>query len=882
MAKSFAFLLLVLALPATPPAAAPAVAETSSTESAATLAPRHQRFLEEVAPLISDSEREVFFGLTKDYQRDAFIRRFWRLRDPFPRTSRNELQERWRERVALARESFGSLEGERVEMLLLFGPPSWQRALHCPELLHSLEVWRFNEGSDHIAGTFTLVFIGSRPGGPDDRGLWRPSRGYGRLLASGLTGALGAESLRTRDVIRRTCLDGEEILAALDQALDLERVKEQVDLVPQPGDEWARTFAAHTTDLEPGTEPLAASLEISYPGRHQSRTVVQGLISVPRQAATAASLGTYSGYSFIVDGEVLRQGELFEQFRYRFALPQAEAPADTLPLVIQRYLRPGPYTLILKAADQNADRAFRTVQEIEVPTVRPRAPATAQVAVRESADQGNNAAGIGAGPGASTAAGDPLAEAQLAEAQLAEANASIATGDQTLRILPLPSRLLVGNVRVEAHPRGDGIARVAFKLDGQQVLSKSRPPYSVELALGEQPQLHTLEAIALDAEGQVVARDETLINAGPHRFALRLIEPQPGKRYQHSVRAHAEVEMPEGEHLDRLELYRNQTLVATLYQPPFEQPILLPPTSSTPGDGAPLTFVRAVAYLDDGNSTEDVVFINAPDLVDEVDVQLVELFTSVTDRHGDFVDGLTADEFTVLEDGIEQRILRFEPVRDLPIHAGIVLDTSESMIDKLEAVERAAYHFLDTVITPRDRAAVITFSDAPHLAVRFTNDKTVLAGGLANLDAGGHTALFDSIIFAVHYFSGLKGKRAIIVLTDGEDSGSIYSDAEAIAFARHAGVAVYIIGLDLRSSAHESRLKMTRLARETGGETFFADQVSRGENQLDRIYGRIEQEIRFQYLIAYQSSQEGERFRRVEVEVARKGLEAKTIRGYVP
>ena len=92
-----------------------------------------------------------------------------------------------------------------------------------------------------------------------------------------------------------------------------------------------------------------------------------------------------------------------------------------------------------------------------------------------------------------------------------------------------------------------------------------------------------------------------------------------------------------------------------------------------------MSYVRAVAYMADGNSTEDVVLINAPDYGEEVDVDFVELFTTVVDRKGKAVEGLTEKDFTVLEDGVQQQVRRFELVRDLPIYAGIMIDTSASM-----------------------------------------------------------------------------------------------------------------------------------------------------------------------------------------------------------
>jgi VWFA-related protein len=252
------------------------------------------------------------------------------------------------------------------------------------------------------------------------------------------------------------------------------------------------------------------------------------------------------------------------------------------------------------------------------------------------------------------------------------------------------------------------------------------------------------------------------------------------------------------------------------------------------------------------------------------------------DGRGRPVEGLDRSDFKVYEDGVEQEVRRFELVKDVPIYAGVLLDTSGSMGDqgggKMEAAVRGALNFFENVITPKDRAAVITFADQPALAVRFTNQQEVLAGGLAGLTPAGDTALHDSIVYALYYFGGLKGKRAIVVLSDGQDYGSKYTFAETLEYARRSGVAIYTIGIDLKD--FETRTKLQRLSEETGGRAYFVGVTG----DLTRIFEEVEKELRSQYLLAYQSSNQGrdEKFRAVEIKMERPGLEAKTVRGYYP
>ena len=111
-----------------------------------------------------------------------------------------------------------------------------------------------------------------------------------------------------------------------------------------------------------------------------------------------------------------------------------------------------------------------------------------------------------------------------------------------------------------------------------------------------------------------------------------------------------------------------------------------------------------VAELDDGSRAEDVRFLNAPHYVDEVDVNLVELYTTVTDRSGQLVRDLTREDFEILEDGRPQEITKFELVDDLPLTVGIAIDTSGSMVAALPEAQQAALDFLRGIMKPRDRA----------------------------------------------------------------------------------------------------------------------------------------------------------------------------------
>ncbi|MFL6237716.1 MAG: VWA domain-containing protein [Thermoanaerobaculia bacterium] len=835
-------LTLLTPLAATAAGGKPTRAERKAEKEAIKNLPQKYRdWLETVDLLISDQELTTFLALEKDYQRDAFIKQFWEARNPY-KTIRNTFQERWEQKVAEARSLFGSLQDDRSRMLLLNGPPASRLESRCSSILWPVEIWYYTT-SERIHDEFVLVFYRHWGAGPFR--LWNPIEGLGSLFSGGAGdgGGAGGGGLQS---IASGCRDGDKIAGAIgyvaNQGMEYNLLEARLTEKPsQQKGEWVASFNAYSTDLAPGTVLLPAKLSFDFPGRYQNRTVMQGLVSVPATGAGQSSLGGAHTYDLLLNGELLQNGELFDSFRYKFDFPASEGTATgaSLPLVFQRFLRPGDYLLIVKVEDINSGKAYREERTIAVPASDRIAPVVQQ--------------------------SDPDSASSRI---LQEANAALLTGDTTLKLVRPFGELQTGMQRFDTLSTGD-FDKVTFSLDGKAVLTKRKPPYSVELDLGALPRPRKLAAVAYDKTGNQMASDEMLINSAANRFQVRLTEPQRGKRYENSLLARADVSVPDSQTVERVEFYFNETLVATAYQQPYQQPILLP-------KGNEISYVRAVAYLVDGSSTENVVFVNAPENMAEVEINYVELYATVLDRQGRPVQGLTQKDFAVTEDGAKQEINRFERVTDLPIHAAVTIDVSASMEKSLDKARTAALEFFQKILQPKDRAAVVTFNDHPNLTVKFTNEVPTLASGLAGLKAERGTALYDSIIFTLYYFTGVKGQRAMLLLTDGKDEGSRFTFEDALEYARRAGVTIYAIGL----GDDADKRKLEKLSSETGGRAFFLKSV----DELPGIYATVEEELRSQYLIAYQSGNTsgGNTFRSVDLKVSKPGMEVKTIRGYYP
>ncbi len=837
-------------------------------------------WLEEVDAILTKEERAAFLKLEKDYQRDAFIERFWQARDPFRDTVRNEMRETWTARVDQARVYFGSLKEERARFFLLNGPPAARLEGQCSGTTWPLEIWVYERSERIHEDIVMFVFYRRFAQGPFR--LWYPDEGLAQLMQFSPVGTSNAVLL---EELSRNCMQRDDIAAALATILrrgpmDFQRILEAAlePIAPTSG-EWVATFNSYSTDLPADAAALSAELAITFPGRRQSRSVMQGTLAVATENLKPADNAGARSFDFQLNGEILIGKKLFDVFRYKFNIPlpgsaagattastAAAVAADagptaateassggavaaapetlaipaTVPLVFERFLRPGKYTLILKLEDLNGGGFFRKMIEVEVPAVE--------------------------GP-------VPQEVDELSAGIFAEANAALSTLDNTIRLVPPRGELQAGLVRFDTLATGTAISEVLFTLDGRPILRKNKPPYSVELDLGQVPRTRLLHARAFDDSGNEVAWDEIQVNASAHRFRVRLIEPRRGAHYDSSLRAEAEVEIPEDGSLERVEFFLNETLVATLFQEPFTQAIVLPPDGS-------LAYVRAVAHQVDGNQTEDLVFVNAPDNLEELDVQFVELYTTVLDRESRPVRDLEESDFRIVEDDVPQTISRFERLENLPVHVALLLDVSASMEANLAQAKAAALEFFESVITPRDRGALVVFNDHPLLAVKLTNQIPALAGGLAGLKAERGTSLYDSVVFSLFYFNGVKGQRAIVLLSDGKDEGSRFNVEETLDFARRAGIAIYSIGLDIPRSESEARRVLKKLAEETGGRNFFVKDTT----ELKPIYAAIQLELRSRYLLAYQSTNSNRelRFRVVDLKVDRSGVDAKTIRGYYP
>ena len=809
---------------------AAAGAEEAADESA--LADRFYRsWLDEVAFLITEDELTAFQALRSIAEREAFIDGFWKARDPDPASPQNEVRERFSHLSQELRAHYAEAQDERLAVSLVAGPAQIQHYLGCAAFRPTI-VWRLDAGSDpggaEAGGQAKPLYVVFREVCRDTAcevktwRLWSPAEGLASLLRQQPWGDnLDLAITKARHHCRGTDAVWNDVRAALSTALGREELHRRFAPDRRPDAEWWSQL--------PPTEPsLEAQLGLGYPGRHAGKTVLAGQVEIPRSEILDHLTADERTASLTLEGHVLKGDRTRDRFRVRYHLPLRATSGETVRLDFRRHLGAGSYGLVLRLLDNLGDRHWLALRSIEVPAV----------------------AGL----------------EEIASSALEGARVELYPSATTIEIAPIPRGFQVGSLRVDATVTGEAPAAVVFLLDGERAGAAAEPPYSAEIVLGSEPRTFRLEAVAVSSSGQILARDLVPINAGPHRFAVRLLEPAGPIGLAPTVRVRAAVDLPEGAGLDRLELYRNDDLAATLYQPPFIQTLPVPEDQT-------VAFVRAVAYLDDGTSTEDATLVRGAKDSDEIEVGLIELFTTVVDRRGNLVEGLTEADFEVYEEGRRQEIARFERVEDLPLHLLVLLDVSSSMERRLGQARESALAFFEQVVRPGDKVGLMSFRHQPQLVSGFTEDVAALGLAARSMRAWGGTALHDSVILSLYHFGGLPGSRALVVLSDGEDQHSRFDFDDVLGFARRAGIPTYTISLP---GSLETR-QLRRLARETGGRFF---RVSRIE-QLTEVYEQLERELRSQYLLTFQPPTDADPgFREISIRLDRPGLTARSRRGY--
>jgi Ca-activated chloride channel family protein len=455
------------------------------------------------------------------------------------------------------------------------------------------------------------------------------------------------------------------------------------------------------------------------------------------------------------------------------------------------------------------------------------------------------------------------AEGVIAEGVVPETSGAV-------RIIP-PRRDVAPNLFIVDVDVKPPVRRVEFWVEGKKILARNAPPYRAELDLGSLPKRVEVRAVGYDDHGRYVDADAFVVNERETPLEVKITRTTTPDGVEHFKLS---VQNPKATEIKSAALFAGNRKLHEWRRPPYAVDF---PAAQLKG----VDFVRASVIDDTGYEASDLVFLSGERFSEEIDVDLVELPVSVTDTAGAPITDLAQSDFHVFENGKPQKITTFNYAANLPIAAGLLIDHSGSMEKRMKETKEAAIEFLRRIIKGSDRAFVSAFAFDATKAAPFVSDVAALQAQVEAIpEASGGTSLYDAIVTGLYRFRTLQGRKALIILTDGEDTTSRVPYDDMLSYARSARVPLYFIGIGLGALDFSGTSKMKSLAAETGGVAYFIKDVK----QLAETYTKLENDLRTQYLVAYntESTRKDHGYRTIEVKVDRAGATVRTIRGFIP
>jgi len=440
-----------------------------------------------------------------------------------------------------------------------------------------------------------------------------------------------------------------------------------------------------------------------------------------------------------------------------------------------------------------------------------------------------------------------------------------------VKFMPPPNLGGLGAVQLEVEAPDDA-ASVAFFHDGEPLGRRNRAPWTISIPLGEIIKRTHVRAVAVDAKGNYLGEDAIVLNNPSGQIGVQILLA-PESSIADGKRA-VTVAISANNDIHEVSLSLDAELIARWATCPCVAEVSVSQMQQAA--------ILSAEVVDSEGTRGDAVYAlgGGGGFMGSVRVELVELPVVVLDARGLPVVGLEQSVFKVLEDQQEVEIEGFGTTEDLPLSLAIAVDTSGSMIEDFPKVRTAVRGFTDELIEEGDQAVLIRFSWDAKVQVNWTDNIQALVGDLDLVQPEGGTSLHDAVVRSLEQFRGRRGRQAVVLLTDGEDTTSRTDWRVAERFAHTMRIPIFSIGLGIGKLDFSSRKVLRGLADETGGEAFFPKKVE----ELPAVYSRIAELLRSQYLLWYTSPSDKppEQFRTIEVTVTDPEAQVNTIAGYYP
>jgi Ca-activated chloride channel family protein len=257
--------------------------------------------------------------------------------------------------------------------------------------------------------------------------------------------------------------------------------------------------------------------------------------------------------------------------------------------------------------------------------------------------------------------------------------------------------------------------------------------------------------------------------------------------------------------------------------------------------------------------------------------RLVEVYATVTDGRGRYMDNLTGDDFTVMDQRNPQKITAFEPQSN-EVSVVLLLDTTGSMLFALPALKNAALRLISE-LRPEDSVAVYNFSESVTELQPFTTDKAAAKRAVLRTQAYGDTAMYDALARVGQDLIGRAGKKVIVLFTDGKDNSSTLNPESAIQRAKANGVPIYTIAQGEAIGHRDLLDQLAGISKATGGESFAIEKPS----EIGRVFDKVSEDLTHGYLLSFQPpAADNPAWRPIQVVVNGRGLKVRAREGYYP
>lgn len=402
-------------------------------------------------------------------------------------------------------------------------------------------------------------------------------------------------------------------------------------------------------------------------------------------------------------------------------------------------------------------------------------------------------------------------------------------------------------------------ARVTLELDGHLVATLTSAPYRIAADLGPKPVEHSIRVTATAPDRRRV-RWESIINRGSEPLSVRVVKRDDGM-------VEAIVTSPVEDPVVEVEFFHDVGSLGRLTSPPWL--VRAPEVHDS--------LLHAVAITRSGIQDSHGLTPSAEVFIEEYAWRRVPIEVSVVNEEGNVLTNLEASQFRIIDNGERARIVSFAKAFDEPVSFSLLIDASNSMNSFMPHVQRAARRFLERTMRDGDRASVYSIHQVPRRWQPLTGDLAAVQSALGQIESRGNTALWDAVATSIRELEREPRRKAIVLLSDGEDTDSLTTWPEILKSARFAAIPIYIIAFGSKGTTGRHADQLRYLAAESGG--FVVDATT---ESLELAWNRIEQDLRARYVIQYEvfASSKANQWRTIKVSVSSPRWTPRAIRGY--